>query len=845
MLNETYKNLGIKTCVFIKMRSHEERNILIKSFAESEQLFYEKNNYLRKSKVGLENVYNCIFERYFDNFTKNISTINDSVQHIWESSAETLKILGKELPEDGNVRREVIKSKIKVLFKYIHQMIDFNIVQLKTNIERLHNIENQDNYKKSYELNKSLTNILNESIIPDREKLCRSLQKRLDKKMVSKLELEEIIFESAEKYIDTNINNLKNIFVMNLEINLAEISKKVWKIFSNLVHSFHEDLENFFKNTFQSQTEATIAILEKMDETEKGVFYHTNPIFHESLLKQYSLLIKNQFTYDNTYSDFMIESIKTVIIDKLKSTIETYIKIFICHFYLKLKATYSETTIERLLIENLKPEQIIEKQNITEERIQISKELSHISKIHNIILFIMHNHKNTSDTVSKSGLQMSNIEIFSPRLNMISPHDKKEMTLFKSHILSINKNLDHPTDNRDSRIQQSYIEEDGRYEFIEDEEEDQTFNMSPIRQGEGYPENTSKLPVCYLDIEVKRMQSDYANKLELAKIDDQIIDKLPEKQEEPEMTKKASNYSFYRQEKNNEVLMIWDTTNRISIFDIRSKTIKQQSVYGVPYNMFLENCRYANSKNNVYILGGLKRLEDKTQPVTHLGLFLELQRPSNTLALLPNIPEPAFRNSVIYVEESNSIVSVGGVDQKYSYIYNIDNKKWQKNGQLNIVREDPSLFLLNDALLFCFGGISQKSYQSSQNLIEYKNHKEDNWKFVEISFPDQVLCQTNLLQLSGAGVIYSDPDKILIVGGYNNKDFSDEENVYELLLNQKNLNFSISVSEEKINLAWFPENNFWLSDSQMVNFNVDGEIIVFEQVKKFSIIESGIIATDS
>ena len=56
-----------------------------------------------------------------------------------------------------------------------------------------------------------------------------------------------------------------------------------------------------------------------------------------------------------------------------------------------------------------------------------------------------------------------------------------------------------------------------------------------------------------------------------------------------------------------EIVMIWDTTNLITIYNIITKDLTKEEVADIPQKTFLENNRFINLPQKVFESGGVEK----------------------------------------------------------------------------------------------------------------------------------------------------------------------------------------------------------------------------------------------
>jgi len=119
-------------------------------------------------------------------------------------------------------------------------------------------------------------------------------------------------------------------------------------------------------------------------------------------------------------------------------------------------------------------------------------------------------------------------------------------------------------------------------------------------------------------------------------VDKNLTSSIPQKVESESNTITYKNSKILKE---NETVMIWDSTDFISVFSFKEWKITKEQVKGIPYKTFLENNRFIQNNDKVYITGGL--YNDSPS-----NLFICLERPNNTISKLKELPIKVVRQSL-------------------------------------------------------------------------------------------------------------------------------------------------------------------------------------------------------
>ena len=145
---------------------------------------------------------------------------------------------------------------------------------------------------------------------------------------------------------------------------------------------------------------------------------------------------------------------------------------------------------------------------------------------------------------------------------------------------------------------------------------------------------------------------------------------------------------------------------------------------------------YCNCKNVLYICGGESQENRGTNNRNYISNFTEIDL-FNTESIneLPMLDEPRAWHSMIFLPPKYIFI-VGG-DTKVVEIFDIDKKKLSPDCEMNEIRNECTLFCLNDSILYAFSGTSKTGNylkniekcnlrQSKREwvLVKYKNNAD-------------------------------------------------------------------------------------------------------------------------
>ena len=161
-----------------------------------------------------------------------------------------------------------------------------------------------------------------------------------------------------------------------------------------------------------------------------------------------------------------------------------------------------------------------------------------------------------------------------------------------------------------------------------------------------------------------------------------------------------------------------------------SEILKNQKL--IKYNHLSSYC---NCRNDLYICGGESQENKGTNNRDYISDFTKIDL-FNTESVndLPNLGEPRAWHSMIFIP-SKFIFIVGG-DTKVVEIFDIDKKKLSPDSEMNEIRNECTLFCLNDSILYAFSGNSKTgNYLKNIEKCNLRNSKRE-WILIEYNNKD-------------------------------------------------------------------------------------------------------------
>ena len=223
-------------------------------------------------------------------------------------------------------------------------------------------------------------------------------------------------------------------------------------------------------------------------------------------------------------------------------------------------------------------------------------------------------------------------------------------------------------------------------------------------------------------------------------------------------------------------------TNQIQLFFpknqriIRKSTSLNKEEHG--YSLFPEGCRHILIENNLYIIGGTNHVR---QPINFVLVYNIL---FDTLKRLPDMVFNHSYHTVEYLENFDSIITIGGENSNRCEIMNLEDKKWRKLPNLNHSRANANIYYnnLTSELFVLFGicGImcDKINYSDSIEVLELNNIKK-GWIIVDYYKTPGLNLKVNYCM-----TMPFTKEQLLIYGGSNMRSFT--KNIYALFHMTKN-----------------------------------------------------------
>ena len=208
---------------------------------------------------------------------------------------------------------------------------------------------------------------------------------------------------------------------------------------------------------------------------------------------------------------------------------------------------------------------------------------------------------------------------------------------------------------------------------------------------------------------------------------------------------------------------------------------------------------YCNAKNCLYFSGGEKEMSYENEEISEkydeffcLDLT-ELKNNENQLILnqIGKLNEPRTWHSMIYVP-NKYIFIVGGSNTKLVELYDIEQKKLTKDSELNEIRCECTLCLVNNMYLYAFCGfIPQKDYNNS---IERCNLFKANRSWEKIDTIERCKIKFNP---SFFAISYYQNNDLILIGGNDQGEAERADYIYKIA---KEENEKDEIEEYKFDL---------------------------------------------
>ena len=248
------------------------------------------------------------------------------------------------------------------------------------------------------------------------------------------------------------------------------------------------------------------------------------------------------------------------------------------------------------------------------------------------------------------------------------------------------------------------------------------------------------------------------------------------------------------------------------------------------FNLFTAFC---NGKGKLYFSGGENEQgcdPDKTLAKYNDFFYIDLtnlkENPDKIIIHeLPNLNEPRTWHSMIYIPYKYIFI-VGGSNTKSVELYNMETNEITKDSELNELRSECTLCLVNNTYLYAFCGFLL--YQEHITSIEKCNllKEERKWEYVYVNDKNGVIFRPSFF-----GVSYFKNDELLLIGSNDNGDEKFCDYIYKIGKNEEEKD---EIVEFKCNLT---ENNRLFKDKLFLpvneNESINIPLMIGEDIKLY------------
>lgn len=206
----------------------------------------------------------------------------------------------------------------------------------------------------------------------------------------------------------------------------------------------------------------------------------------------------------------------------------------------------------------------------------------------------------------------------------------------------------------------------------------------------------------------------------------------------------------------------------------------------IKFNLFTAYC---NGNGNLYFSGGEnEQTYDPERTVLKYNDFFyidlnQLNENENKITIheLPNLNEPRTWHSMIYVPYKYIFI-VGGSNTKSVEIYNMDSNEIKKDSDLNELRSECTLCLVNNIYLYAFCGFLL--HEEFSTTIERCNllKEERKWEYVQLNENNGLVLKPSFFGIS----YFINSNEILLIGGNDSGDEKHSDYIYKVGKEEQN-----------------------------------------------------------
>lgn len=265
------------------------------------------------------------------------------------------------------------------------------------------------------------------------------------------------------------------------------------------------------------------------------------------------------------------------------------------------------------------------------------------------------------------------------------------------------------------------------------------------------------------------------------------------------------------------------------VVGIKSIPINYQNYTDSSIALHYFRSSYVNLGNSFIVTGGThgQSIKETCYRMTQTENEVKIVR-------LPDMIYPRKNHATCYLKLNNQVVACSGTDSKTCEVLDLNIcEKWTQLPDLNKVRQQSTLFTINDNL-YIVGGSEKDNEKASLSYECMSFEKRDNWQQHYIYNEVAIYNQMGVINLG---------KRIIFCGGISNDYIANEciqSQVIFAEVNQNNhlLFFAQGIQSKDKDLpkCYFKETAFIKIGKQYANFNsFDGELILMSEDQKFRV----------
>jgi hypothetical protein len=252
--------------------------------------------------------------------------------------------------------------------------------------------------------------------------------------------------------------------------------------------------------------------------------------------------------------------------------------------------------------------------------------------------------------------------------------------------------------------------------------------------------------------------------------------------------------------------------------------------YGPEPRCIMQNCRWVNLKNILFVSGGVYRDIEGKEVCSKKAFFIEYEAISSNQTRVVQVVKEMFdgrdQHCLLYANDYY-VIAIGGFRTKTCEQYNLLKNEWTPLPSLEVKLYNTSAVLFNNINVYVFFGLispPKNKYDLNFNQEIYRlklpssNKEDDKWERINYKGERISLCLNSLLNVNET--------EIYIIGGRNQGDnFSNFSYRFEPFtgnLSQNNMNLGKKLCFLESNFLKIPEDEYALysSDFHFVKFKI-------------------------